>query len=288
MRKPLKGVVFEQDVYLAKADQTAARLKIAKWAKERGFSRFGAEFLFIDLVDAKNIDKLEKDAREIIHEYQNLFDESYFSIHFPWMPTGKSALESSEKACALLERLLAFAPDHIAQINVHFGVVPREEMKKFGSMEGKRDALRALGGILSDLPERGKRVVIETLPSPSDMADAFFYSGVLPSDFKLALSNNHAGMTIDTAHTGINQYRCRHMVKTGELLEGFSKTDKKEIEALAKDPITPYLDAVGKVRHVHFSDYLTPRGVLPQDGIVFGKGKQKSSGAVRIVQHLHI
>jgi hypothetical protein len=170
------------------------------------------------------------------------------------------------------ERLLAFAPDHIAQINVHFGVVPREEMKKFGSMEGKRDALRALGGILSDLPERGKRVVIETLPSPSDMADAFFYSGVLPSDFKLALSNNHAGMTIDTAHTGINQYRCRHMVKTGELLEGFSKTDKKEIEALAKDPITPYLDAVGKVRHVHFSDYLTPRGVLPQDGIVFGKG----------------
>ncbi|MDO8624952.1 MAG: hypothetical protein Q7R47_02630, partial [Candidatus Diapherotrites archaeon] len=82
------------------------------------------------------------------------------------------------------------------------------------------------------------------------------------------------GVTIDTCHAGISQDNCARMLRSKTLCDGLAKTDRKEIEALARDPIGAYLPLGNKIRHVHFSDYKNRPGQHPLHGPPFPEGER--------------
>jgi len=276
-KKWWNGVVFEQDIYLAKESEARARMKIAEKAKQIGFLRFGGEFLFMKSNDVQDLEKQEELAREIFKQHENLFDETYFSIHCPWIPTDSTSIETSLEALQTLEKLLSFAPDLVSVINLHFGIVPLDRKSVFDSFEKKKEVLETLGGVLNDLNHNDQRICVETILMPSDLPDSFFYSGMLPSDFKFLTKNKNVGVTIDTCHAGISQENCREMLQKNALCEGLEKKDLDEVNALAKDPIEAYLSLGNKIWHVHYSDYKNRPGQKPLHGPPFPDGERNEN-----------
>ncbi|GEM_PF-5382429 len=270
----LKDIIFEQGIYLASESDVKGRLKVAQAAKERGFERFGTEFLFIRMGDVSNLDKQATLARMVQKEYDKLFDETYFSIHFPWIRHGETAVETSQRALEGLKQVLEFLPEVVSAITLHVGIVSSDEQKNFDSPEKKRKALENLSGVINDLNYNNQRVCVESILQPADHPGAFFYAGMLPSDFKILTRKPNVGVTLDTCHAGVAQYNCQQMVNTGKLCEGLAQSDWPEVKQLARDPIGPYLPLGNKIWQAHFSDYKNRPGQLPLHGPPFPDGER--------------
>jgi sugar phosphate isomerase/epimerase len=275
MKRMPSNLVFQSDFYLTKDKQNEPRMGLAKKASRLGFRKFGAEFLFMHTQDLQNLSRQEKQARSIKKELEEIFDETYFSVHAPWLPVNETAFEISETAAQNVEQLLNWCADFVDVVNLHATVVPLAYWKeKNPSFEQKNEWRERTAEKLADLRD-SKRIAVESVWSPMDAHGMVGYAACLPNDLLKLAKAAKTGVTIDTAHSGIVIEACRQMAKEQKLFTGFFEEDWKEIQKVAKKGPTVFEKIGKKIRHLHCSDFKLGKEQSmekAQDGKVVGEG----------------
>lgn len=271
------NIVFLTDFYLNKDPQKNPRLGFAKKAVDMGLRGFGGEFLFMQNADLNGLEKQVQKARQIKKQLETWFEQTYFSIHAPWLPLEKTMLEEKNSQSKNLQRLLSFCSDFVEIVNVHVGLVPLDYWKKKleNNIEQKRENMEKIKTKLDALSDFGNRLCVESMFSDFLVSKQPSYMTNLPSGLNYFSTLRNVDVTIDTAHTGITIKQCEWMEKNRVLLPGFFEEDWKEIRKVAEKKMAAYVDGIKKIGHIHFNDFeikKTDEIGLAQDGHPIGGG----------------
>jgi endonuclease IV len=270
----MNQIIFAQDVMLTKPNQEKARKKIFKKMHNLGFKNAGIEFIFINEYECAHLQKLEAKVQQWKKFMEDLFEETRFSIHAPWIPPMNTNLIEG-KGMQLMRNLAAFGDGSIDAINIHMAMgIPLQEWKKrYSHYSEKQACIESISTHLGELTDHHPGICVETMPG-IDLPEEGVHFFCLAGDFEYILKNNKkANMCVDTCHTGITNLSCKKIVEKNVFPPGFYKEELSDIKKTAYDSDAPFLKFGKRIKHLHFSDYgKNDRAGIPLHGASFGKG----------------
>ncbi|MFH1511070.1 MAG: hypothetical protein ABIF10_05235 [Candidatus Woesearchaeota archaeon] len=256
-------------VYLAEEQDIHYRISLARQLKKIGLKSLGAQFLFIDLSEMQSFDVLCERALQFKREFEQIFDDVYYSVHAPFKPYSDASIMSNTMVSSV-KLISDNFPVKLQCLNIHLSHPSSADWKVLQiDYRKKLQHVKYVTDVLNHM--QAKTIIsVENPCGITPEPDHVTYLGNLPGDFEKILGCvRNIGFTLDICHSGLVSAACKSIVDAGSCKEfpGFFDEEISEIRNMADVKDLAFLSVADKLTYIHLSDFKgLKHGVLPGKG----------------------